>query len=114
MPLSKSDTSRLVDITGLEPNSFSHVVDGIRILLNDSATKACVFLDTDSMDVNAPGTCSVYEHRPIGCQSYPLILNDEDEAFLDELCPHREAFPEAPPALLLMLRKLDAEIQGQS
>lgn len=107
MPLSPSDVLRLATRVGQHPDEFSQEADGIRILLNDPATQACVFLDEK-------GLCTVYSDRPIGCQTYPLILDAEDETFLDELCPHRADFPEAPPALLLMLRRLDEALQGQS
>ncbi|MDP6324658.1 MAG: YkgJ family cysteine cluster protein [Candidatus Thalassarchaeaceae archaeon] len=114
MPLSSSDILRIATTTGQHPNHFSKEEEGIRILLNNPTTKACVFLDTDSEDPHAPGLCSIYENRPTGCRTYPLILNTDDEAFLDTLCPHREDFPEAPPELLEMLRNLDSELQGQS
>jgi Fe-S-cluster containining protein len=114
MPLSPSDVLRLATTTGQHPNQFSKEESGIRILLNNPVTEACVFLDTESADPQAPGLCSIYENRPIGCRTYPLILNADDEAFLDTLCPHREDFPEASPALLMMLKRLDSELQGQS
>jgi len=114
MPLSPSDVLRIATTTGQHPDQFSKEESGIRILLNDSSTAACVFLDTESDDPQAPGTCSIYANRPIGCRTYPLILNADDEAFLDTLCPHRDDFPEASPALLLMLKQLDSELQGQS
>ena len=114
MPLSPSDVLRLATTTGQHPDQFSKEESGIRILLNNPATEACVFLDTESNDPQAPGLCSIYENRPIGCRTYPLILNADDEAFLDTLCPHRDDFPEVPPALLMMLKRLDSELQGQS
>ncbi|HJM67281.1 MAG TPA: YkgJ family cysteine cluster protein [Candidatus Thalassarchaeaceae archaeon] len=114
MPLSPSDVLRVATTTGQHPDQFSKEESGIRILLNNSVTEACVFLDTESADPQAPGLCSIYENRPIGCRTYPLILNEEDEAFLDSLCPYREEFPEIPPALLMMLKRLDSELQGQS
>ncbi len=114
MPLSPIDTLRIATNTGQHPNQFSKDEDGIRILLNNPETSACVFLDTDSSDPQASGLCSIYDNRPTGCRTYPLILNSEDEAFLDPLCPHRDEFPEVPSTLLEMLKKLDSELQGQS
>ena len=114
MPLSPTDVSRIVEKSSMHPNEFSREEYGIRILLNNPTTSACVFLDTESNDPQAPGLCSIYENRPIGCRTYPLILDSDDAAFLDTLCPHRDEFPEAPPSLLLMLRKLDQDLQGQS
>jgi Fe-S-cluster containining protein len=106
MPLSPSDVLRLAARSGQHPNAFSRESDGIRILINTEAG-ACTFLSPD-------GLCTVYADRPIGCRTYPLILDAEDEAFLDELCPHRADFPEVPPGLMLMLARLDAELQGQA
>ncbi|MEE2747122.1 MAG: YkgJ family cysteine cluster protein [Candidatus Thermoplasmatota archaeon] len=114
MPLSPIDTLRIATNTGQHPNQFSKEEGGIRILLNNPETSACVFLDTDSSEPQASGLCSIYDNRPTGCRTYPLILNSEDEAFLDTLCPHRDEFPEVPPTLLEMLKKLDSELQGQS
>ena len=78
-----------------------------------SDTQACVFLKTDSPDLHAPGTCEVWENRPEGCRIYPLVLDQSDQPFLDELCPHRDQFP-APPIglrgrLLVLSNTLDDE-----
>ena len=114
MPLSSSDVLRIATTTGQHPDHFSKEEEGIRLLLNNPTTRACIFLDTDSADPLAAGLCSIYENRPTGCRTYPLILNVDDEAILDTLCPYREDFPEAPLELLQMLKDLDSEIQGQS
>lgn len=35
--------------------------------------------------------CTIYENRPEGCRSYPVV-SDGDRVSLDEDCPHREEF----------------------
>ena len=57
---------------------------GVLTLLNDATTRACTFLLTDSAEAHAPCLCSIYEFRPKGCQMYPVVLNEDDRAVLDE------------------------------
>lgn len=46
---------------------------------------ACVFLED--------GRCTVYAMRPVGCRTYPLVLDlDVDRVVLDESCPYRFEF----------------------
>ena len=61
-------------------------------LEDDQETKACVFLATTSSLPTAPGVCSVYDSRPLGCRMYPVILDNDDSAILDDLCPHKSEF----------------------
>ncbi len=110
MPLSSTDVERIAEVSGMEVGDFSHVVDGVRILKNDEITRACVFLITDSAELTAPGTCSIHPDRPTGCRCYPLVLDETDAAFLDELCPHRDEFPAIPDSLVEMLLKLDRQL----
>lgn len=76
----------------MNQDDFSVVNDGVLTLLNKAETRACVFLLTDTADMNGEGMCSVYDIRPKGCQTYPYVLNEEDKAVVDEGCPHRESF----------------------
>jgi Fe-S-cluster containining protein len=110
MPLSITDVERIVEVSGMEVEEFSHIVDGLRILRNDEKTRACIFLITDSAELTAPGTCSIHADRPTGCRCYPLVLDETDEAYLDEVCPHRDEFPAIPNLLEEMLLKLDREL----
>ena len=87
MPITQAEAARLARRTGMAQSDFSVQNDGALTLLNNAETRACVFLLTDSADVNAEGLCSVYEIRPKGCQTYPYVLNPKDEAVLDEGCP---------------------------
>ena len=54
---------------------------GVRRLLNNQETKACVFLATTSSLPTAPGVCSVYDSRPLGCRMYPVILDNMIQQF---------------------------------
>ena len=39
------------------------------------------------------GKCSIYEHRPIGCRLYPVIIDIETfEPIIDEECPNSRYF----------------------
>ena len=81
MPITASEASRLSRRTGLSEEQFcSKDEAGIRRLLNNQETKACVFLATTSALPSAPGICSVYDTRPFGCKTYPVILDEKDLA----------------------------------
>jgi hypothetical protein len=110
MPLSIADVERIAEVSGKDVDEFSLIVDGIRILRNDEKTRACVFLITDSAEITAPGTCSIHPDRPTGCRCYPLVLDETDTAFLDDVCPHRDEFPAIPDLLVEVLLKLDREL----
>ena len=110
MPITKAEASRLARRTGMKQDDFSVLNDGILTLLNNADTKACVFLLTDSADVNAEGMCSVYEIRPKGCQTYPYVLNTADAAVRDEGCPHRSQFGPPPEGMETVLLNLEERI----
>tara|TARA_Y100000766_G_C18842753_1_gene574049 strand:- start:818 stop:1159 length:342 start_codon:yes stop_codon:yes gene_type:complete len=96
MPITSVETNLLSRRTGLQESEFSFRDSvGIRRLLNNQSTKACVFLATNSDRKDAPGVCTVYDFRPTGCKSYPIVLDENDSAILDELCSYIEEF-EAP------------------
>jgi Fe-S-cluster containining protein len=110
MPITQAEAARLARRTGMKQTDFAVVNDGVLTLLNRAETRACVFLLTDSADVHAEGLCSVYEIRPKGCQTYPYVLNDEDQAVLDVGCPHRDQFPEPPEGTDAILLNLEERI----
>tara|TARA_A200000159_G_scaffold143693_1_gene148051 strand:- start:14 stop:355 length:342 start_codon:yes stop_codon:yes gene_type:complete len=93
MPITEAEAKRLSRRTGMTLEAFTWENNGVLTLLNDEKTRACVFLLTASADVHAEGICSVYEVRPEGCRKYPIVLNSNDDAILDEGCPHRADFP---------------------
>ena len=82
MPLSKKDIERIKRL-GFDYDSFVVNRDGWLQLRNHNGK--CIFNDGKQ--------CLIYENRPEGCKSYPIIY-DEDEncATLDEDCPHRDEF----------------------
>ena len=110
MPLTKAEASLLSRRTGMDVDSFTWKNNGVLTLLNDETTRACVFLLTSSADVNAEGMCSVYEVRPRGCRTYPNVLNDQDEAILDEGCPHRSQFPTPSEEDAITLLNLEEQL----
>jgi Fe-S-cluster containining protein len=52
----------------------------------------------------------VYEVRPRGCRTYPNVLNEHDEAILDEGCPHRSQFPEPSEEDAITLLNLEEQL----
>jgi Fe-S-cluster containining protein len=110
MPITKAEASRLARRTGMKLDDFSVQNDGVLTLLNNAQTRACVFLLTDSADLNAEGMCSVYEIRPKGCQTYPYVLDASDQAVLDEGCLHRTQFPPPPEGIGTVLLNLEERI----
>ena len=110
MPITQAEASRLARRTGMKQEEFAVMNDGALTLLNNAQTRACVFLLTDSADLNAEGMCSVYEIRPKGCRTYPYVLNHEDRAVLDESCQHRSQFPTPPEGMDMVLLNLEERI----
>ena len=114
MPLTRADISK-IEALGHKLSFFTVVhTDGTVRLANSRETKACVFLDTKSSDVDAPGTCSLWQNLPEGCRIYPLILDELDQPFLDELCPHRDEFPLPPVGLRGRLLMLSDILDGEA
>lgn len=102
MTLSEEDIRVILEKGHLE---FSQLVDGYRCLVNIDS--ACVFL------VN--GLCSIYEYRPLGCQLYPVIFDEQSNcAIMDDFCPHSEMFriePEHQETLAKAIATEDRERQ---
>jgi hypothetical protein len=82
MFLSKEDIERIKRL-GFDYIYFVVNKDGWLQLKNCNGK--CVFNDGKQ--------CLIYDNRPEGCKSYPIIY-DEDKncATLDEDCPHRDEF----------------------
>ena len=102
MPLSALDIARIKSL-GFSESSFIIKRDGIRRLKNLSGR--CVFHNGQR--------CTIYTHRPEGCQLYPVIF-DEDigEAVLDSYCPYHDKFqltPSISRKVVRLVRKLDME-----
>jgi Fe-S-cluster containining protein len=47
----------------------------------------CFFLDEDNR-------CKIYEYRPLGCRIYPIVLDLERGAVVDDLCPKKNEIRE--------------------
>ena len=79
--------------------------------MNNQETKACVFLATTSDLPTAPGICSVYDSRPQGCRTYPVILDEKDLAIMDDLCPHTSEFDKPSEDEALRLLNLELKLK---
>jgi hypothetical protein len=80
MTLSEEDIRIILEKGHME---FSRLVDGYQCLENVDG--ACIFLHN--------GLCSIYEYRPLGCQLYPVIFDEEQYcAIMDDFCPNRDMF----------------------
>lgn len=104
MPLTREDLNRIKSL-GFKPEDFSVVVEGVRRLRNVGGK--CFFLKNNE--------CTIYEFRPEGCRIYPLVLNDEGEVVVDDLCPlkdeiereiSREVLEKAKSALQRIVREV--------
>lgn len=112
MLLSEADLARLEGL-GNARDAFSFVDgDGFAVLRNvdgpEGERPRCFFLKE--------GQCSVYEHRPEGCRSYPIILNERRRAIRDEDCPHRSEFPRPPATqrrLMALYQRIEREAQAR-
>lgn len=117
MPLSEEDVKRITSVLDLPAEEFTKPLSdtgGVLELANSPITDACVFLETDSKDVDSWGVCSIYEFRPTGCRTYPVVLDMKDQVFKDELCPWQEDFPSATEEQRQLLLKLDSIIRIES
>ena len=93
MPVTRAEAALLSRRTGMRIEDFTWSNKGILTLMNNDLTKACMFLLTDSAEKYAAGICSVYDIRPKGCQMYPMVLNAQDTAIIDNGCPYGNDFP---------------------
>ena len=117
MPLSEEDVLRISAATGSAVEEFTKPLAetrGVLELANSSATDACVFLETDSRELNAPGICVIHEIRPAGCRSYPIVLDMEDLVFKDDLCPWKDEFEEPTENHRAELLRLDSQIRSEA
>lgn len=79
MLLSRGDVRRL-EGQGYRPDEFS--VEGSHGLVRlRNLDGWCYFYDRGA------ARCRVYEHRPVGCSTYPVIYSAEEGVIVDEFCP---------------------------
>ena len=82
MPLLEEDISR-IEALGYKRSFFVRILNGYKILKNRNGK--CVFLKK--------GKCSIYEHRPVGCRLYPVVIDVETfEPLIDDECPNYNYF----------------------
>lgn len=82
MTLLKKDIKR-IERLGFNHDHFVVNRDGWSQLKNSNGR--CVFHNGKQ--------CLIYENRPEGCKSYPIIYDEDNNcAVLDEDCPHRHEF----------------------
>ena len=82
MVLSDTDIDRIKSL-GFSRDFFVDIHNGWLQLKNRDGR--CVFHNGIK--------CSIYDHRPEGCQLYPVIFDkDNNCAILDEECPYRTKF----------------------
>ena len=101
MELTGADIERLENMgfTG-----FYQETEPIRTLMNRDGR--CFFLDRSNL-------CSVYRDRPMGCRSYPLMMDLETyEGVLDELCPYADEFM-VDPEDMITLHTLIGELEAR-
>jgi Fe-S-cluster containining protein len=100
MLLSNDDIERLAR-SGFHQSYFARDVNGWMELKNHRG--GCIFNDGRK--------CLVYEDRPEGCRSYPVV-HVGGRAVLDEDCPHRAEFEIMPgdeERLIALVAKLKSE-----
>ena len=102
MPLLNKDIEQIKRI-GYEYDFF--VVSKFGWLQLKNRDGKCVFNDDKQ--------CLIYDERPEGCKSYPIIYDDDaDCATLDEECPHIDEFKISKTdtvKLRALIRKLEDE-----
>ncbi len=78
MPLTRDDMKRIEKL-GYKRIDFAVEAEGETRLKNVS--KKCFFLKVDR--------CSIYEDRPEGCRTYPLVYDADSYKFVfDPVCPN--------------------------
>jgi Fe-S-cluster containining protein len=105
MPLTNEDIERIEKL-GYKRQEFAVKVNGIYRLRNINGK--CYFLDESNR-------CRIYDHRPIGCRIYPVILDVEtNRAIVDDLCPMKDSVSRKDiKSAEKILRKLVKEVYSQ-
>lgn len=82
MPLSNLDLKRILKL-GYRLECFAEKTQGRWHLKNNSGR--CYFLREEG--------CTIYSHRPEGCQLYPLVYDETlKKAMIDSFCPYGYLF----------------------
>ncbi len=101
MPLTLEDVERIESL-GYSRRDFAVKVGRIYRLRNVNGR--CYFLSEDNK-------CRIYENRPLGCRIYPVVLDLNGKAIVDDLCPKRdeirsEDLKRVEPILKELVRKI--------
>lgn len=103
MPLTEEDVERIESL-GYSRRDFAVKVNGIYRLRNVNGK--CYFLDDENR-------CKIYDFRPIGCRIYPVILDLEGGAIVDDICPRRDEINvEEVKRVELILKEIVRKIYG--
>lgn len=105
MELSIDDVERLEE-KGFCPEEFTVLSDNITHLQNVNGY--CFFYNRSDKN------CRIYEHRPLGCQIYPVVYLINEGMIVDELCPIgktilKQELLEKGKMLDNLLKKIDTE-----
>lgn len=81
MLLLPEDIQRL-EALGYRREDFAETLENGLVRLKNTPGGHCVFLDPRT------GRCRVYEHRPLGCSFYPIVLDPHSlDTHLETECP---------------------------
>jgi len=102
MPLTDGDLKEIEKL-GFKRADFTVITEGETRLKNKG--RQCFFLEA--------GGCRIYDSRPQGCRTYPLVYDVDLHKFVfDSVCPHSTEFKttrEDKDQLKRLIRKLERE-----
>ncbi len=117
MPITIRESEIISQITHKDVGDFTKNLSqttGILELTNDEKNKSCVFLQTNSKELDAEGTCTIHANRPQGCRLYPFILDMDDNVWKDDYCPYVKEFPMPSENNRQALLALDSNVQAEA
>lgn len=86
MMLSNADIKRLEKLGYKRSKFVRYDKHGFAKLQN--CCGFCVFYNVEKC------RCKIYEHRPLGCRTYPVIYSEEEGIIVDNLCPMKNTILE--------------------
>jgi len=106
MELSEEDITRLEKAGHLREDFVVYGEDATCRLRN--VESACYFF------TRKEGACRVYQHRPLGCDLYPVNCDGDGLIFVDDFCPAADTISgkelkRKGDVLVRHLRRIDAE-----
>lgn len=103
MILALKDIGRIESL-GFKLESFTEW-DGVFYRLKN-INGHCVFYD------EAKGKCLIYSYRPVGCQLYPLVFDEEKGVIMDSDCPLVEEFLSRREEVVQAVKLLEEFLKG--